>query len=99
MVPKNTEPLRLTEYLLQLQEEFLPGIPTRNFIKKQIKLGNITVEGHPATTAVRVQPGMKIELLEAERKPLKIYELSFPVIFEDEHLAIISNPEVKASSL
>jgi 23S rRNA pseudouridine1911/1915/1917 synthase len=92
IVPEEIEPLRLVEYLLQLEGDFLPGLPSRNHIKKLIKNGSLKINDNPASTGTIVCPGMKIELYEADQRPAKIYKLNFPVIYEDEFLAVINKP-------
>jgi 23S rRNA pseudouridine1911/1915/1917 synthase len=92
IVPLDLTPVRLTDYILQISEDFLPGTVSRNYVKKLIKKGLIFVDGKPGSTAVFVQPGMKIEVQEENRKPVKIYNLKIPVIFEDDYLAVINKP-------
>ena len=43
IVPENALPIRITEYILHLGEEFLQEIPTRNYVKKLIKKGDIKI--------------------------------------------------------
>lgn len=92
IVPAEITAVRLTDYILSISQEFLSGSVSRNYVKNLIKHGNITINDKPAATAIFVEPGMKIELWEPDRKPVKIYKLKFPVIYEDDHLAVINKP-------
>jgi len=92
IVPLDLNPVRLTDYILQISEDFLPGTVSRNYVKRLIKKGLIFVDGKPGSTALFVQPGMQIELQEEDRKPGKTYNLKMPVIYEDNFLAVINKP-------
>ncbi len=91
-VPEEITTVRLTEYILLNSEVFLPGTTSRNYVKKLIKSGKILIDSKPGTTAVFIKPGMRIELLEEDRKPTKIYKLTMPVVYEDDYLAVINKP-------
>jgi 23S rRNA pseudouridine1911/1915/1917 synthase len=92
IVPENISGLRLTEYLLKYGKPLLGSHCTRNYIKKLIKAGNIIIDGCQAATANWVETGQKIELILPDIQPRKIYQMEMPVIFEDEHLAVIDKP-------
>jgi RluA family pseudouridine synthase len=92
IVPKNALPVRITEYILHLGEEFLQEIPTRNYVKKLIKKGNIKIDGEVVSTASIVRPGQEIELYKTDQKPLKTYKLKISVIYEDDYLAVLNKP-------
>jgi len=46
----------------------------------------------PADTGKWVQAGQVIQLMEPERKPVKVFELHLPILFEDEYMAVIDKP-------
>ncbi|WP_276390071.1 RluA family pseudouridine synthase [Eudoraea chungangensis] len=88
-VPKLAVPIRLQEYG--------PGIfnliATKSALKKALKKQCITVNGLTATTATYIKGGETIEFLIPEQN-IKGKSFVFPlkVIFEDNHLAVISKP-------
>lgn len=88
IVPAITEEIRLQEYAPGIFQ----SIPTRSGVKKAIKRGEILVDGVVAKTSDWVKEHQKIQLIQHEVKEKKIFELKFPVIFEDEHLAVIDKP-------
>ncbi|MCF7912373.1 MAG: RluA family pseudouridine synthase [Candidatus Cloacimonetes bacterium] len=91
-VPVNISGIRLTDYLLEYGEPLLGRQCTRNFVKKTIKAGNIMINGCQANTGSWVETGQRIDYILSDSKPAKIYQLEIPVIFEDEHLAVINKP-------
>ena len=92
IVPENISGIRLTDYLLKYGENLLEDQCTRNYIKKIIKAGYIMIDGSIAFTANWVESGQKIEFIQPNIQPAKIYELQMPVIYEDEYLAVINKP-------
>ncbi len=88
IVPKNVEAIRLSDYVVGI----FPQIPSRKGVKKAIKAGAIYVDGKHGNTGDWVSAGQKIELVELDKKPPKIYELDLPVIYEDNQIAVIHKP-------
>ena len=88
IVPKLDNPVRLSEYACGL----FPTVPSRKGIKKAIIRGQLKVNGTKGHTGYWVQPNDVLELYEAEIKVGKVFELSFPVVYEDDHLAVILKP-------
>ena len=87
LVPILTERIRLSDYLGGV----FVSIPSRKGMKKAILKGLVLVDGKQAQTALYLEGGEQIDLLEEERElPVFAYELE--IIFEDEHLAIINKP-------
>ncbi|MEE4000454.1 RluA family pseudouridine synthase [Tenacibaculum sp. FZY0031] len=82
-------PIRLQEYAVGIFKTIL----TKSGIKKAIKKGLIKVNGKTATTALYINGGETINLLEPEVCLKKKY-FNFPleVLFEDDYLAIIHKP-------
>lgn len=87
-VPKNINAIRLSDYAIGI----FPQIPSRKGVKKAIKAGAIYLDGKPGHTGDWVSTGQKIELIELDKKPSKIYAFDLPVIYEDEQLAVIHKP-------
>jgi RluA family pseudouridine synthase len=88
IVPEGTSKQRLSDYLIGV----FKTIPTRKGIKKAIKKGSVRVNGEIQNTAHWIESGQIIELLDIEKTPQKIFPLEFPVLFEDNYLAIINKP-------
>lgn len=80
--------IRISDYAIGI----FPQIPSRKGLKKAIKRGEIQIDGVTVQTGNWVKSGQKIDLIEIDRKPSKIYELALPIIYEDEQLAIINKP-------
>lgn len=88
IVPEGTTEIRLYDYVSSI----FPEIPSRSAIKKSITRGKILVDGEVAKTGTWLRPGNKIELMDLEETPPKVYNLDFQIVFQDEHLAIINKP-------
>ncbi len=87
-VTKVNTPIRLSDYAVGIFDE----IPSRKGIKKAIKRGAILVNGEVSTTGLFVQIGMQIDLLNIPSKNSPIFALDLPVVYEDEHIALIFKP-------
>ena len=88
IVPSNISPIRLSDYAIGL----FAALPSRKGLKKAIKKGAILVNGAVGTTGTWVNSGMKIELIELDQKPAKIYKTNLDVIYEDDAIAVIRKP-------
>ncbi|MDT0294578.1 RluA family pseudouridine synthase [Mesonia ostreae] len=88
IVPAIYEKLRLQEYASQVFEL----LNSRSAVKKALNKERILLNGKIASTADWIQQGQILELLEETVKPKKIFQLSFPVVFEDDFLAVIDKP-------
>ncbi|RMG81573.1 MAG: RluA family pseudouridine synthase, partial [Bacteroidetes bacterium] len=88
LVPPNTDRVRLSDYLPRV----FVSIPSRKGLKKAIKRGQVWVDGAPAETGRWVVPGQKIELIAPDLPPPRIYHMALPVVYEDEHLAVVNKP-------
>lgn len=87
-VPAVFEKIRLQEYAVSI----FTSIPSRSALKKTIKKGLILIDGRKATTADWISEGQKIELIQPELPEKKIFPLDLEILFEDEHIAVISKP-------
>lgn len=89
IVPAITEKIRLQEYGVSI----FTNITSRSRLKKAIKRGEILIDGEVAVTSHWILPGQKIELLQQEKKPKKIFRLNLDVTYEDSFLAVINKPK------
>ncbi len=87
-VPPNTPPARFSDYVNGLFQ----SLPSRKGARKAIEKGAVLLDGKPAETGRFIRPGQRIEVVELITKPRKILELKLPVIYEDDHLAVINKP-------
>ena len=81
-------PTRLSDYLVGRFDE----LPTRSSIKKAIKRKLIKVNNKYESSGYWVQLNDTITYKAPTLIPVKVLELSFPIIFEDDYLAIIHKP-------
>lgn len=87
-VPNKTERQRLSDYCVGL----FAALPSRKGVKKAISRGQILVDGRTGHTGDWVLPGMRIELCELDQQPRHILPLPLPVVYEDEHIALVNKP-------
>lgn len=81
--------IRLSDYVAGIFQL----IPSRKGMKKAIQKGLVRINGERANSGRWIQPGDQIDLLDDERAKHKpVFELSMPVVFEDEHCAVIAKP-------
>ena len=80
------EKIRLQEYAVDI----FKSIPSRSGIKKAIKREEILIDGQIAKTSDWIKEGQKIELLQQEIKPKKIFRLKLVIIFEDDYFAVVN---------
>lgn len=80
--------MRIQEYDVSVFET----ITTKSSLKKAIKKNLVFINGKIATTATYISENDTIEIYAEERIPKKIFKLEIPVIFEDNHIAIINKP-------
>lgn len=82
-------PIRLQEYAVGI----FNSVSTKSGIKKAIKKGLILVDNQPASTALLITGGEKIELFYDENnQQFKKLEFPLEVLFEDNHLAVVYKP-------
>lgn len=76
--------------------DYLPGrlsiITTRKGIKKALQNGLILLNKKQAKSGDYIKEKDEIELLQKEFNPNKIYNIKIPILFEDEHLAVVKKP-------
>ncbi len=88
IVDSNSAGIRLQEYLI----EQIDTIPSKKGIQKLIKRKNILVNNEASTTGYRVKEGDVVHWIESERPLPAVFQLPIPIIYEDEHLAVINKP-------
>lgn len=88
IVPDDIERVRLSDY----GKGIFKLLPSRKGFKKAILRNDILVNGTVETTAYWVQPGDEIALKNTSSRSIKVLQKVVPVVFEDEHLAIINKP-------
>lgn len=88
IVQKLEHSVRIQEYEVSV----FKSIPTKSSLKKTIKKELVFINGKVATTATYVLENDTIEIYAEETVPKKIFKLEIPVIFEDDHIAIINKP-------
>ena len=88
IVPDQVSPQRLSEYAVGIFAIFI----SRKGLKKAIKRGQILLDGAVGKTGDWVRPGQEIAVLADARKIPKVLPLSIPVVYEDDHLAILRKP-------
>ncbi|MEM6724317.1 MAG: RluA family pseudouridine synthase [Bacteroidota bacterium] len=82
-------PVRLSDYV----GGKFTRIPSRKGMKKAIKKGLVQINGAPADTSRFLHGGEQLTLLADETVQQKpIFELSLPVLLEDDHLALVNKP-------
>lgn len=76
--------------------DYLPGkleiITTRKGVKKALSKGRIRLNGKVASSGNYVHKGDKIELLESEVHPNKLFTLKINIHYEDDWMAIVEKP-------
>ena len=88
IAPEGVEKVRLSDY----GKGIFKLLPSRKGFKKAILRGDILVNGELATTSHWANTGEEIALKSTSERSLKVLEKVVPVVFEDEHLAIINKP-------
>jgi RluA family pseudouridine synthase len=72
--------------------ENFPSISSRNQSRKAIKRKELMLNGQVVESSRFVQPG---DILRLEKEPPsrhKIFEINVPVLFEDDHIAVLNKP-------
>jgi len=88
IINKPLSNIRLHEYC----EQFIDFFESRKSVKKAIKKGSVLLNGQPLKGGAWIKKGDKITIVDLENTPPKTYELEYPVLFEDDHLAIVNKP-------
>jgi RluA family pseudouridine synthase len=73
-------------------EQNIKEIPSRKGIKKAIKKGELLLNGKITEGGRWLKSGDLISLVDTNPTPPKIYTLKIPVVYEDEHIAVLYKP-------
>lgn len=68
---------------------------SRTGLQKLINDRRITVDGHPVSPNHKLQVGQRVDIqwpVAAERKPPRLGELPFPILYEDDHMFALNKP-------
>jgi len=87
-VPEGTAGIRLDRFCLENFDQ----VSSRNQARKAIKREELLLNGEVCESSRFVHPGDVVSLLRSPPSRHKIFELEIPVIFEDEHMAIMDKP-------
>lgn len=87
IVPEDIESVRFSDYAIKI----FTIISSRNGIKKAIKRGDFLIDGVSAETGTWIKPGQIITLNEQEIE-LPVYHMVIPVVYEDDHIAVVNKP-------
>lgn len=85
-VPPQAEKIRFSDYAINI----FKSLPTKSGVKKALKKGEITLNGAIAHSGDYLLGGEEL-ILEREIN-YKPYKLSYPVVYEDDYLAVINKP-------
>ncbi|MFD1552202.1 RluA family pseudouridine synthase [Putridiphycobacter roseus] len=82
------EAIRLNTYC----EKYVSFFQSRKSVKKGIKNGAVLLNGQKVPGGTWLKIGDEIMILDLIQSPPKTYHLDIPVIYEDNHLAIVNKP-------
>ncbi|MFK8046713.1 MAG: pseudouridine synthase [Crocinitomicaceae bacterium] len=88
VIEKSISDIRLHEYC----EQFIDFFESRKSVKKAIKKSCVLLNNTALKGGAWVKKGDKITIIDLENTPPKTYELGYPIVFEDDYLAIINKP-------
>jgi len=88
IVPERNSPVRLSDYAGGI----FTLISSRKGMKKAIDKGWVRINGRPANTADRLCGGERIELTLPPLPSGSVLEMDIPVLYEDDHLAVVVKP-------
>ena len=88
-IVKNTDGRsRLKDYAA----EVFSAIPSKKGIVKAVKRGELLLNNEKAETGRIVKNNDELSLYRTVKPPAKIFKLTYPVLYEDESLAVICKP-------
>ncbi len=77
---------------------WLDAFPTRASARKAALRGELALDGEVSEPARWVTPGSRISWLEPPAHRVPVLRVSVPVVFEDDHLAVVGKPGGLATS-
>ena len=66
--------------------------PSRKAFKKAIKGGRVLLNGKPASSSRYLHHGDTIEILSTITNTNQLVQIDIPVIYEDDHIAVVNKP-------
>lgn len=89
----HTVPLLLTPYRFNTYcEDFIDAIPSRKGVKKAINKGELRLNDEVTEGGRWLKENDIISIIDLNLTPPKEYQIKIPVVYEDEHLAVINKP-------
>ena len=85
-VPALNERIRLSDYAINI----FSSLPTKSGVKKALKKNEITINGEIASSGDWLSGGEELRLEKVIK--LNLYKLSYEVVYEDDHLAVVNKP-------
>ena len=82
------ESMRLSSFC----ERHIDYFESKKSVKKAVSNGSVLLNNLPKKGGAWLQVGDIITVIDLENTPPKTYELEIPVIYEDEHLAVVNKP-------
>ncbi|MDX1349592.1 MAG: RluA family pseudouridine synthase [Putridiphycobacter sp.] len=82
------DPMRLNTYCEQVIDFF----ESRKSVKKAIKRGEVLLNQSVKNGGTWLKTGDIIQIIDLENRGPKPYELAVPVVYEDDHIAIVNKP-------
>ncbi|MBI5136839.1 MAG: RluA family pseudouridine synthase [Nitrospirae bacterium] len=88
-VPAGTRPARIDAYLAAIGL-----VPSRAQAQRVVESGLVTLNGLPAKPSAKVRGGDRIDAAIPTPEPLALTaeDIPLPIVFEDDHLAVIDKP-------
>lgn len=83
-----SEKKRFVDYIIGVFDE----IPTKNSVKKAIKARRLLINGKLASTGCWMVLGDVVELLPDDFRVPKPFPLEVPIVYEDDHIAVVNKP-------
>ena len=87
-VPEGVSKIRITDYAIGI----FSLMPSRKGIKKAVSRKEVLVDGKLVDSSHWVESGQVIDLLKSKVIKPKPYRISVPVVYEDEHIALVNKP-------
>ena len=88
VVPEEADGFRLDAYAASVFAE----LPSRQSARKALRRGDLLLNGKPAQPQQPAMPGQVLELFLPARPTVPVYDFHFPVVLEDDFLALVRKP-------
>ena len=86
----NADPVRIDKYLSEISEDY-----TRSFLQKQIKEGNVTVNGETVRPSyiLTADDVIRMDLPEPSDPEIRPVSTDLDILYEDEQLLVVNKPK------